>query len=164
MRVAALAAFVALVAAGGALATDWRDVETGGVQVRVAAGWARVLPADVAEESDLRAVLVVGTKGVSARESRCQVSAYRVPADGAAVVVIGARGLASPAIPRTRDGLQQLRLEREYFDCFDGRGAAAQIALRGRAYQINVLVGDRAAPQTIQQALAIARSFGLAAT
>jgi hypothetical protein len=92
------------------------------------------------------------------------VSAYRVPADGAAVVVIGARGLASPAIPRTRDGLQQLRLEREYFDCFDGRGAAAQIALRGRAYQINVLVGDRAAPQTIQQALAIARSFGLAAT
>jgi hypothetical protein len=159
VRAALLAAMVFIVAAAAVQAADWRDVDAAGVQVRTPAAWVKIAPADATDDSDLRAVLVVGTKGVTPRESRCQVSAYRVPADGAAVVVIGIRGLASPAIPRTRDGLLQLRLERAYFDCFDGRGASAQIALKGRAYQVNVLVGDRASVQTIQQALAVARSF-----
>jgi hypothetical protein len=90
------------------------------------------------------------------------VSAYRIPADGAAVVVVAWRGRASDAIPRDRDVLEALRLRRPYFACWAGRGAAAQIALRGRAYQVNVLVGDRAGSRVVAEALRVARSFGVA--
>ena len=55
-----------------------------------------------------------------------------------------------------------LGVRRPSFECYRGRGAAAQVALGGRAYQINVLVGDRATAQTITRALAVGRSFNLA--
>jgi hypothetical protein len=163
LRVAGLAAaVVALVGAVGAHAADWHSVEVGAVQLRVPAGWARVVPADPGDVSDPRTVVVVGTKGVTARESRCLVSSYRVPGDAAVVVVIAWKGAAAPDIPRTRDDLVELRLTREYFECWLGRGGSAQIAVKGRAYQVNVLVGDRASAHTVQQALAIARSFAAA--
>jgi hypothetical protein len=53
-------------------------------------------------------------------------------------------------------------LERGYFECYDGRGVAAQLDLQGRTYQLNVMVGDRADRGTITDALAAARSFALA--
>ncbi len=47
------------------------------------------------------------------------------------------------------------------FECFEGRGAVAQLGLQKHAYQVNVMVGDRATPATVAQALAVARSFNL---
>ena len=55
-----------------------------------------------------------------------------------------------------------MRLKRPLFECFDGRGAVAQIVIRDRAYQVNVMVGDRATRETIADALAAARSFAAA--
>jgi hypothetical protein len=88
------------------------------------------------------------------------VAAYRIPADGAAVVVLGWRGAASEALPRDRSELAGMRLKRPTFECSEGRGAVARIVLRGRAYQVNVMVGDRASRDTVADALVVARSFG----
>ena len=48
------------------------------------------------------------------------------------------------------------------FECFSGRGAAAQVVLGGKAYQVNVMVGDRASKQRVAEALTVTRSFNLA--
>jgi hypothetical protein len=53
-------------------------------------------------------------------------------------------------------------VRRPSFECFAGRGAAAQVVLGGRPYQVNVMVGDHASKRRIAQALAVARSFRLA--
>jgi hypothetical protein len=45
------------------------------------------------------------------------------------------------------------------FECYAGRGAAAQVHLRGIDYQVNVMVGDRASSSRIADALRVARSF-----
>lgn len=47
------------------------------------------------------------------------------------------------------------------FECFSGRGAASALQLDGHAYQVNVLVGDRASSSAIALALRVARSFRL---
>lgn len=154
-----LATFAAVAVAQAA---DWRSLAASDVALRVPPGWVRVAPAAEEPLSDPRTVLVVGTPGVQARDTVCQVTSYRIPGDGAAVVVLGSRGRAPLALPRDREQLAGLRLQREFFECWDGRGAAAQIALRGRGYQVNVLVGDRATAQTVAQALAVARSFAVA--
>lgn len=151
---------VTLAVCGAAWAGDGAVIGVSGVAVRAPEGWtrARAAPSE-GSETDPRTVLVVGTPGVEPRRSQCQVSAYRIPVDGAAVVVIAWRGKASDAIPRDRDVLDALRLRRPYFTCWTGRGAAAQISLHGRAYQVNVLVGDRAGPRVAAEALRVARSF-----
>ncbi len=59
-----------------------------------------------------------------------------------------------------RDGVWYLT--RPLFACFDGRGAMGQIVIGNRAYQVNVMVGDRAAPRRVADALAAARSFAAA--
>jgi len=41
-------------------------------------------------------------------------------------------------------------------------GAAAQVVLGGKAYQVNVMVGDRASKQRVAEALTVTRSFNLA--
>jgi transposase len=46
-----------------------------------------------------------------------------------------------------------------FFDCFAGRGAAADLLLAGKRYQVGVLVGDRATKARVRDALAVARSF-----
>lgn len=127
--------------------------------VTAPAGWARVKAAEDGPAADPRTLLVVGTDGAESRRSRCQVTAYRVPADGAAVVVLGWRGKALAGVPRDRAELETLCLRGPYFECWVGRGASALLALRGRAYQVNVLVGDHATSQTIAEALRVARSF-----
>jgi hypothetical protein len=108
-------------------------------------------------------VLVVGTSGVRARPSACQIAAYRVQSAGAVVVIVRWRtatsGGGSPL--RGRAPLRGLRLRRPSFECFSGRGDAAQLTLGPHAYQVNVLVGDRASARTAREAIAVARSFDL---
>ena len=60
-------------------------------------------------------------------------------------------------------GVAKWRIYRDGLDLFhSGRGAAAQVVLGSRAYQVNVIVGDSASPTVIADALAVARSFDLA--
>jgi hypothetical protein len=62
-----------------------------------------------------------------------------------------------------RSPLGALRaVSRPSFECYAGRGAAAQVVLRHRAYQVNVMVGDGASRRLIAEALAVGRSFDLA--
>jgi tetratricopeptide (TPR) repeat protein len=81
VAVAALGASAAVAATGDA-ARAW------GIQLALPDGWSKVAPASDSR-TDPRTMLVIGTDGVRATQSDCQVSSYRVPADGAAVVVIG---------------------------------------------------------------------------
>jgi len=47
-------------------------------------------------------------------------------------------------------------------EAFRGASAVATLKLRGSAFQVNVMVGDRAPKQEVSAALAVARSFALA--
>lgn len=162
-RVSAVLAVVALVTTAVATAAPWRLLEADGVSLRLPPAWSEVQPAKLPVTPDAETLLVAGTDGVKAQKTPCLVASYRIPDDGAAVVVIVRAGVASAAVPRDREELQVLKLQREYLACFDGRAAVAQIALRGRAYQVNVMIGDRASAFTVLQALTVARSFGLTA-
>jgi hypothetical protein len=84
------------------------------------------------------------------------VSSYRVPANGAVVVVIGWRDAVGTSgfLP-----LAALKLRRGTFEYFAGHGAVAQVTRRNRDFQVNVMVGDRASAETVEDALAAARSF-----
>ena len=160
-RTAALIAVAALALVSIAAAADGGlSLTANGVVVHAPDDWSRVVVAQSARVSDPRTILVAGTHGVAPRASECQVAAYRIPADGAAVVVLGWRGAASEALPRDRSELAGMRLKRPTFECWEGRGAVARIVLRGRAYQVNVIVGDRASRDTVADALVVARSFG----
>jgi hypothetical protein len=130
----------------------------GGAQLTLPSGWSKVAPAR-ASVDEPRTLLVIGSDGVRAIESPCQVSSYRVPAEGAAVVVIGWRTSvgAGSFLP-----LSGMKLRRGTFECFSGRGAVARVTRRDRDYQVNVMVGDRASAETVEAALAAARSFGVA--
>lgn len=158
-RSALLAIVATLAVCGAASASEGGRIETAGVSLRVPAGWERTFVPTEPPGANPHTVLVVGTVGVGHRRSPCLVSAYRVPADGAAVVVTGWRGRATAAIPRDRSVLGSLKLRRPYFACWGGWGASALVALRDRAFQVNVLVGDRAAPGVVAAALRVARSF-----
>ena len=157
--VALLAASVAALAlASVAAAAMVGTARGGGVELELPAGWEKVVPARGTTVGDPQTLLVVGTDGVRAVDSDCQVSSYRVPANGAVVVVIGWRDAVgnSGFLP-----LSALRLRRGTFECFAGRGAVAQVTRRNRDFQINVMVGDRASAETVEDALAAARSFAL---
>jgi hypothetical protein len=58
--------------------------------------------------------------------------------------------------------LSGLKLRRGMFQCFADRGAVAQVTRRGLDYQVNVMVGDRASAETVDAALAAARSIAAA--
>jgi hypothetical protein len=157
--VALLAASVAMLAlASVAAAAMVGTARGGGVELELPAGWEKVVPARGTTLGDPQTLLVIGTEGVRAVESDCQVSSYRVPANGAVVVVIGWRDAVgnSGFLP-----LSALKLRRGTFECFAGRGAVAQVTRRNRDFQVNVMVGDRASAETIEDALAAARSFAL---
>jgi hypothetical protein len=163
-RVSAVIAVLALVTAGVGAAAPWRPLEGDGVSIHLPASWSEVAPAAGSTSADVDTVLVAGTEGVRPRRTPCIVASYRIPPDGAAVVVVAKRGEASAAVPTDRREFHELRLQYEYLACFDGRAAVAQIALHGRTYQVNVLVGDRAGAHIVLQALSVARSFGLSTT
>jgi hypothetical protein len=136
-----------------------------GVRLVVPSGWNRVEPAGDGNITDPRTLLVAGTAGVRPRSSQCQIAAYRVHSAGAAVVVVGWKTATSGG-GRLKPGRAPLRkliaLNRPYFECFSGRGASAQLVLAGKAYQVNVMVGDLASKTRIAQALRVARSFNIA--
>jgi hypothetical protein len=110
-------------------------------------------------------LLVVGTAGVRSKPTQCQIAAYRVPVEGAVVVVVGWKTATSGGghMKPGRWPLARLTaVRRPSFECSAGRGAAASLALGGKAYQVNVMVGDAASARQISEALAVARSFRLA--
>jgi len=116
--------------------------------------------------SDPRTLLVVGTAGVRPQASHCEIAAYRLPPSGAVVVVVGWESIASAGgspWTRGRAPLKSLvAVHRPSFECFAGRGAASDVLLGGKPYQVNVMVGDRASKTRVEEALATARSFDLA--
>lgn len=154
--VVAAAALALAACVSAAAAADGVTVRGGGVELVLPDGWSRIQPAGQTATDDPRTVIVIGTDGVRAIDSDCQVSSYRVPSDGAVVVVIGWRDAtgASPYLP-----LSGMKLRRGTFECFTDRGAVAQVTRRGLDYQVNVMVGDRASAATIDDALAAARSI-----
>lgn len=128
----------------------------GGVELDVPDGWAKVERRTEPASADPRTLLVVGTRGVRPVDATCQVASYRIPDDGAAVVVLGWKdGILD------QQALTLSKVQRGLFACFSGRGAAAQFARKGRDYQVNVLIGDDASAKTLRDALAVARSFAL---
>jgi hypothetical protein len=138
-------------------------VSSHGVQVVVPDGWSMVRPARGGPVTDPATLLVVGTAGVHAKPSRCPIAAYRIPADGAVVVVVGWRSIGTAGGAAAKPGRAPLKglvtVKRPSFDCFAGRGAAAYLVLGERPYQVNVLVGDHASNQQVDRALGVARSF-----
>ena len=161
-----LALVALLLVAPAAPATDRsRTIAGHGVRLDVPPGWHRVPAASAGPVTDPRTLLVVGTVGVRPRLSQCQIAAYRVPATEAVVVVVGWSSLAAGGGGHMKPGrapLRQLRsVTRPSFECFSGRGAAAQVLLGGKPYQVNVMVGDHASKQTIAEGPAVARSFRL---
>jgi hypothetical protein len=153
------------VMASAALASGGRPIVSHGVRVVVPAGWHR-LPAAMIDEPvvDPVTVLVVGTHGVRPRTVACQIAAYRIPPAGAAVVVVRWRTETSGGghPPRSRAPLRHVHLDRGGFECWPGhRGAAVELSLGGHAYQVSVLIGDRASSRTVAQALGIVASFDL---
>jgi hypothetical protein len=157
--VAALAALVAVAAFAAVPAVAALEpVRGGGVELTVPDDWSKVDKAQKPVGTEPRTLLVVGTTGARPIESDCLVASYRVPANGAVVVVVGWRESfgTTGLLP-----LSALKLRRETFACFDGRGGVAQITRGGRDFQISVMVGDRADARTVAEALAVARSFEL---
>jgi hypothetical protein len=142
-----------------------RPVAADGVQVTVPTTWLRVTPAGDGRVTDPRTLLVVGTTGVRARATQCQIAAYRVPARGAVVVIAGWRTATSGGgnMEPGRWPLKALTsVKRPSFECYAGRGASASLVLGRKAYQVNVMVGDHASRERVAVALAVARSFRLA--
>lgn len=149
-------AALAVVGTGAAARGDTDTVRGGGVEVSLPDGWSRIAVGPQSAGDDPRTVLVIGTEGVLAIETECLVSSYRVPLDGAVVVVIGWR---EPTGTSAFLPLSTMKLRRGLFACFPDRGAVAQVTRRGLDYQVNVMVGDRASAETIEAALDAARSI-----
>jgi hypothetical protein len=144
-------------------ASSGHVVAARGVMLTVPLGWSRVQTASDGPVTDPRTLLVVGTAGVRAKQTQCQIAAYRVPADGAVVVVVGWRSLKYSGAENGRPGYAPLEklvaVRRPSFECFGGRGAVADVVIRRLAYQVNVMVGDRASKLRVAEALAVGRSF-----
>ena len=154
----ATALAVGVVAAASTAATG-DSARGGGVEIDLPDGWSRVQPAPQSPTDDPRTVLVIGTDGVRAVDSDCMVSTYRVPSDGAVVVVIGS---ARADLALSLSCPSGLKLRRGTFQCFPDRGAVSQVNRRGLDHQVNVMVGDRASQETIDAALDAARSIAAA--
>jgi hypothetical protein len=140
-----------------------RVVSGNGVRLTVPSGWRVVRPASDAPVTDPRTLLVAGTAGVHPQASQCQIGGkYHIPADGAVVIVLGWLSSSAGGGPVNpgRAPLDHLtRVRKPMFECYAGRGAAAQVHLHGIDYQVNVMVGDRASSSRIEDALRVARSL-----
>lgn len=164
-------AFAAAVDAADGIAVDAaappgsRVLKSHGIGLTIPAGWTGVPAASAGPVVDPKTLLVVGTPGVRPRASLCQIAAYRIPASGGVVVVVGWTSLEHSGASGAHEGREPLeklvRVRRPSFECFNGRGAAADLVLAGTAYQVNVMVGARASSRVIEQALAVGRSFNL---
>ena len=155
MRYAAVL-LVLLAGCGGA-----RGVSANGVRVTLPHGWHRVTPAAQGPVTDPKTLLVVGTGPVTRRLVR--VPDHVLPR---AAARRGRRGRRLEAGRHARERTaashrcaRSRQVRRHFFDCWPGRGGAAQVTLGGRVYQVNVMVGDRAGSRVVAQALAVGRSF-----
>jgi hypothetical protein len=165
MRLTAVFLAGLIIASLAAACSNGRSISSHGVRFVVPRDWLRADAASDGPVTDPRTLLVVGTSGVRPRTSQCQIAAYRIPAAGAAVVVVGWKSIASAGgAPKPgRAPLEKLvAVRRPSFECFSGRGAAAQVLLDGKPYQVNVMVGNRASKRRVGEALKVARSFDLA--
>lgn len=149
---------------GPPTASGGREIVSHGVEVTAPMGWQRVTSAGDGPVTDPRTLLVVGTGGVRPSPTQCQIAAYRVPATGAVVVIVG-WSTATSGGGNMKPGRWPLKalnaVRRPSFECFSGRGAAVSLALSGKAYQVNVVVGALASKQRVAEALAVGRSFRL---
>ncbi|OAI54792.1 hypothetical protein AYO48_04615 [Gaiella sp. SCGC AG-212-M14] len=106
-----------------AVANGGQTVRAQGVALSVPAGWHRV--ASTNDLPDPRTLLAVGTAGVAPKPTQCQIAAYRVPAHGAVVVVVGWKTATSEG-GRMKPGRWPLKtltsVKRGSFECFAGRG------------------------------------------
>jgi hypothetical protein len=151
------AAVIAVSAVSGLSAATGDVARAGGVQLTLPDGWTKVVPARETRSGDPRTLLVIGTDGVKAIETDCQVASYRIPSDGAIVVVLGWRdSVGSSLFP-----MSAMKLRRGTFECFAGRGAVGRLTRRDRDFQINVMVGDHADTGTVADAFEAARTLGL---
>src|SRR5258705_723788 len=154
-----LALALASVANGG----GGQTVRAHSAALTVPTGWHRVASAN--DRPDPRTLLVVGTAGVMPKSSECQIAAYRLPAHSAVVVIVGWKTATSGG-GRMKPGRWPLKMlttvKRPSLEGFPGRGALAPLALGGKAYQVNVMVGNSTSAQHVAEALAVARSFRLA--
>jgi hypothetical protein len=168
MRIAVLFGFgIVVVGATVAVAgTSGRVVAARGVMLTVPLGWRRVQAASDGPGTDPRTLFVVGTAGVRAKQTPCQIAAYRIPPDGAVVVVVGWRSLKRGGAENAQPGYAPLKklvaVRRPSFECFGGRGAAADVVIHGTPFQVNVMVGDQAPRLRVTEALAVGRSFKVA--
>jgi hypothetical protein len=148
-----------------ASAASTKTIRSNGVELTVPAGWRPVPSAGDGPVTDPRTLLVVGTAGVRPRTTQCQIAEYRVPAHGAVIVVVGWKTATSGG-GRTKPGRWPLAkltsVRRPSFECFPRRGAAASLVLGGKAYQVNVMVGNETSARDTAEALTVARSFRLA--
>jgi hypothetical protein len=154
MRSFAILAVVSAVGVGGVISAN-------GVQVWAPAGWHRVASAGDGPVTDPRTLLVVGTPGVRPHVTRCQIAAYRVPPEGAVVVIVGWKGANGDTGLGAKELARLTTVKRGVSECFKGRSASATVVLRQREYQVSVMVGDSASKQRIGGALDVARSFKL---
>jgi hypothetical protein len=143
-----------------------RSISSHGVRLVVPRIWHRIESATGGSVTDPQTLLVVGTAGVRPKTSRCQIAAYRLPPDGAVVVIVGWKSVVTAGGAPWKPGRAPLKnllaVHRPSFECFSGRGAVADVLLAGKPYQVNVMVGDRASKPRVAEALAVARSFDLA--
>ena len=164
LAAAALALALALALASIAAGSSGKTIRAHGVALTTPDGWHRVPSAGDGPVIDPHTLLVVGTAGARPKPTHCQIAAYRVPEHGALVVVVGWKSATSGGghIKPGRRPLKSLSsVTRPSFECFAGRGAAAQLVLGGRAYQVSVMVGDSAPAARVAEALAVGRSFRL---
>jgi hypothetical protein len=166
MRLSSVLLVALVFATLAAASSGGRIISAHGVRLVVPLTWQRIEPASAGPVTDPRTLLVVGTAGVRARVSRCQVAAYSIPAAGAVVVVVGWTSVAKAGgkapKPPGRAPLKKLRaVHRPSFECFSGRGAVAQVLLGGMVYQVNVMAGERVSQHRVAVALTVARSFDL---
>ena len=160
-----ISAILALALAGVASGSGGQTVRAHGVALTIPAGWHRVPSAGDGPVTDPRTLIVVGTAGATPKTTQCQIASYHVPADGAVVVIVRWKTATSGGghmQPGRRPLKAMISVRRPSFECFAGRGVAATLALSGKAYQVNVMVGDSASAQRVTDALAVGRSFRLA--
>ena len=162
LTVSCLVILAAFVTPAGAAAGE-RVIAGHGVRVRLPQDWKHVQAASPGPVTDPSTLLVVGSPGTQPRASECQIAAYRIPSDGAVVVIVGWKNIKLSGAQSQTAGRWPLRhlirVERPSFECFSGRGASTALVLEGKAYQVNVLVGDGATRERVSEALAVARSF-----
>jgi hypothetical protein len=109
-------------------------VSANGVQVWAPAEWHRVASAGDGPVTDPRTLLVVGTAGVRPHLPHCQIAAYRVPPEGAVVVIVGWKGANGDTGLGTKELARLTTVKRGAGECFKGRGASATVVLGQREY------------------------------